>query len=264
MPTAIIADDEDLQRSDLQRMLAHAWPELEIVAQCEDGSEALEAITRLRPDIAFLDIRMPGVSGLEVAGSNGGACRVVFTTAYNAHAIEAFDLGAVDYLLKPVGGERLAQCVARLQERLQERLHVRQTGSGDSAGLLKAMLELDQRLRTAAREERIRWISATSGSTIKIFPVDEILFFESDARYTRVVSAGDEGLIRKPLKELQAGLDPDEFWQIHRGTVVAVRAIARARRDELGNITVELREHAAQLKVSQTYAWRFRSEVSFR
>jgi len=257
MPTAIIADDEDLQRSDLRRMLALAWPELEIVALCEDGSEALDAIARLRPDIAFLDIRMPGVSGLEVAGASGGACRVVFTTAYDSHALEAFDLGAIDYLLKPVSQDRLAQAVARLQQRV--------AGSGgDSAGLMQAMQELDRRLRTAAREERIRWISASAGSTIKIFPVEEILFFESDARYTRVVSATDEGLIRKPLKELQAGLDPDAFWQIHRGVLVAVRAIARARRDELGNITVELREHAQQLKVSQTYAWRFRSEVSFR
>ena len=256
MPTAIIADDEDLQRSDLRRMLALAWPELEIVALCEDGSEALDAIARLRPDIAFLDIRMPGVSGLEVAGASGGACRVVFTTGYDSHALEAFDLGAIDYLLKPVSQDRLAQAVARLQERM--------AGSGDSAGLMQAMQELDRRLRTAAREERIRWISASAGSTIKIFPVEEILFFESDARYTRVVSATDEGLIRKPLKELQAGLDPDAFWQIHRGVLVAVRAIARARRDELGNITVELREHPQQLKVSQTYAWRFRNEVSFR
>jgi len=261
MPTAIIADDEDLQRSDLQRMLALAWPELEIVALCEDGSEALDAIARLRPDIAFLDIRMPGASGLEVAGASGGACRVVFTTAYNSHAIEAFDLGAVDYLLKPVSQERLAQSVARLREHIGRAAG---TNNAENAGLLKAMAELDQRLRSVARAERIRWISATAGSTIKIFPIEEILFFESDSRYTRVVSASDEGLIRKPLKELQAGLDPDGFWQIHRGTLVAVRAIARARRDELGNITVELREHLEQLKVSQTYAWRFRSEVSFR
>jgi len=260
MPTAIIADDEDLQRSDLRRMLALAWPELEIVALCEDGSEALDAIARLRPDIAFLDIRMPGLSGLEVAGASGGACRVVFTTAYDSHALEAFDLGAIDYLLKPVTQERLAQAVARLRER---GIGSGNSGHADSAGLLQAMMELDRRLRASAREERIRWISATAGSTIKIFPIEEVLFFESDARYTRVVSATDEGLIRKPLKELQAGLDPDGFWQIHRGTLVAVRAIARARRDELGNITVELREHPQQLKVSQTYAWRFRSEVSF-
>jgi len=256
MPTAIIADDEDLQRSDLRRMLALAWPELQVVALCEDGAEALEAIARLRPDIAFLDIRMPGASGLEVAGASGGACRIVFTTAYNSHAIEAFDLGAVDYLLKPVTQERLAQCVARLRQQ------VGQDSTG--ADLLKAMAELDHRLRAATHAERIRWISATSGSTIKIFPIDEVLFFESDSRYTRVVSASDDGLIRKPLRELQAGLDPDGFWQIHRGTLVAVRAIARARRDELGNITVELREHPEQLKVSQTYAWRFRSELLFR
>lgn len=266
MPTAIIADDEDLQRSDLRRMLALAWPELEIVALCEDGSEALDAIARLRPDIAFLDIRMPGVSGLEVADASGGACRVVFTTAYDSHALQAFDLGAIDYLLKPVTRERLAQAVARLRERMGGTGGSGGNGGsgGDSAGLLQAMAELDRRLRAVAREERIRWISATAGSTIKIFPIEEVLFFESDTRYTRVVSATDEGLIRKPLKELQAGLDPDAFWQIHRGTLVAVRAIARARRDELGAITVELREHPQQLKVSQTYAWRFRSEVSFR
>ncbi|HAV36187.1 MAG TPA: DNA-binding response regulator [Massilia sp.] len=256
MPTAIIADDEDLQREDLRRMLAQSWPELEIVALCEDGHDAVDAIARLRPDVAFLDIRMPGVSGLEVAGASAGACRVVFTTAYDSHAIEAFGLGAVDYLLKPVAQDRLAQSVARLREQIGSKV--------DSAGLLQAMAELDRRLREGAREERIRWISATAGSTIKIFPIEEVLFFESDSRYTRVVSASDEGLIRKPIKELQAGLDPDQFWQIHRGTLVAVRAIARARRDELGAITVELRAHPEQLKVSQTYAWRFRGEVLMR
>jgi DNA-binding LytR/AlgR family response regulator len=256
MPTAIIADDEDLQRSDLRRMLGAAWPELEIVADCEDGAEALDAIARLRPDVAFLDIRMPGIGGLDVAAASGGSCRIVFTTAYDSHAIEAFDLGAVDYLLKPVTQRRLAQAVARLRE------HVGRGSEG--ADLLKAMAELDARLRRAASEERIRWVSATAGNTIKIFPIEEVLFFESDSRYTRVVSATDEGLIRKPLKALQAGLDPDQFWQIHRGTLVAVRAIARARRDELGNVTVELRGHPEQLKVSQTYGWRFRGDVFLR
>jgi DNA-binding LytR/AlgR family response regulator len=256
MPIAIIADDEDLQRSDLRRMLEAAWPELEIVADCEDGADALDAIARLRPDVAFLDIRMPGISGLDVAAASGGSCRIVFTTAYDSHAIEAFDLGAVDYLLKPVTQRRLAQAVVRLREHVGHK--------AGNAGLLEAMAELDRRLRTAAAEERIRWISATAGNTIKIFPIEEVLFFESDSRYTRVVSATDEGLIRKPLRELQAGVDPDQFWQIHRGTLVAVRAIAQARRDELGNITVALREHPEQLKVSQTYAWRFRSDVFLR
>lgn len=256
MPTAIIADDEDLQRSDLQRMLAACWPELEIVATCEDGHDALDAIVRLRPDIAFLDIRMPGITGLEVAGASAGACRIVFTTAYDNHAIEAFELGAVDYLLKPVTRQRLDQATARLRSQAGQ--------DNGGADLLRAMAALDQRLRTAARAERIRWVSATAGSTIKIFPIEDILFFESDGRYTRVVGAGDEGYIRKPLRELQAGLDPDEFWQLHRGTLVAMRAIARAHRDTQGNITVELRGHPERLKVSQTYAWRFRHEVTLR
>lgn len=256
MPTAVIADDEDLQRNELARVLALVWPELEIVASCEDGGDALEAIARLRPDVAFLDIRMPEISGLDVARASAGACRIVFITAYDMHAIEAFDLGAVDYLLKPVTQERLERAVKRVREQGD-------AGLG-GAQLLKAMGELDRRLRAAAQVERIRWISSTAGSTIKIFPIDEVLFFESDTRYTRVVSATDEGLIRMPIKELQAGLDPDQFWQIRRGTLVCVRAIARARRDEAGGITVELREHPAQLKVGQTYAWRFRSEVQMR
>lgn len=256
MATAVIADDEDLQRHELQRLLALVWPELKIVASCEDGGEALAAIARLRPDVAFLDIRMPEISGLEVARASAPACRVVFTTAYDTHAIEAFNLGALDYLVKPVTHARLEQAVARVRGQLD-------AGMG-SAALIKALNDFDQRLRPAVQQERIRWISSSAGSTIKIFPIDEVLFFESDTRYTRVVSATDEGLIRMPIKELQAGLDPDQFWQIRRGTLVCVRAIARARRDELGNITVELREHAAQLKVGQTYAWRFRSEVLMR
>lgn len=158
----------------------------------------LDAIARLRPDVTFLDIRMPAISGLDAASASAGACRIVFTTAYDSHAIEAFDLGALDYLLKPVTQEWLAQTVARLRQH--------------GADLLKAMTDLGRRLRTAALQERIRWISTTAGSTIKFFPIDEVQFFESDSRYTRVVSATDEGLIRKPIKELQAGLDPDQFW----------------------------------------------------
>lgn len=256
MPTAIIADDEDLPRNELQRLLAIAWPELRIVASCEDGGEALEAIASHQPDVAFLDIRMPEISGLNVARASGGSCRVVFTTAYDTHAIEAFNLGAVDYLLKPVTQERLEQAMVRVRRELDAGV--------DPAALLKALEGLDQRLRPLVQSERIRWISCSVGNIIKLFPVDEVLFMESDTRYTRVVSATDEGLIRMPIRELQAGLDPDEFWQIRRGTLVRARAIARARRDESGTITVELRGHAAQLKVGQTYAWRFRGEVLMR
>ena len=256
MPTAVIADDEDLQRTELRRLLMLAWPELEIVASCEDGDEALAAIAGLRPDVAFLDIRMPGMSGLDVARASAGSCRVVFTTAYDSHAIEAFDLGAVDYLVKPVTQARLKQALTRIQAQL--------ASGADAAELVKALTQLDRRLRPAVQQDYIRWISSTVGNIIKMFPIDEVLFFESDTRYTRVVSATDEGLLRMPIRELAAGLDPDRFWQIRRGTLVCVRASARVRRDELGNFTVELRGHAAQLKVGQTYAWRFRSEVLMR
>lgn len=256
MARAIIADDEDLQRTELQRLLALTWPELEIVALCEDGDAALDAIARLRPDVAFLDIRMPELSGLEVARASAGACRVVFTTAYDSHAIEAFNLGAIDYLLKPLNAARLEQATGRLRKQID--------AGPAGAEIIAALAGLDRRLRDTARAERIRWISASAGATINLFPIDEVLFFESDTRYTRVVSASGEGLIRTPIKDLQAGLDPDQFWQLRRGTLVRVAAIARARRDELGNITVELRDHPAQLKVSQTYAWRFRTEILMR
>ncbi|MES2900282.1 MAG: LytTR family DNA-binding domain-containing protein [Pseudomonadota bacterium] len=249
MPSAVIADDEDLQRSELQRSLAELWPELEIVASCEDGDAALEAIDRLAPDVAFLDIRMPGLSGLDVARASAGRCRVVFTTAHDGHALEAFGLGAIDYLLKPVTQPRLADCVARLKQK----------AGGGADDLLRAMDELERRLRQVPEQARIKWISTTAGNLIKIFPIDEVLFLESDTRYTRVVSATDEGLVRMTLKELRQGLDPDLFWQISKSTLVCMRAIAGARRDEFGNITVELRGHGEQLKVNKPYAWRFRS-----
>lgn len=251
MPTAIIADDEDLQRSDLRRMLQIVWPELEIIADCEDGGDALDAIVKLQPDIAFLDIRMPELSGLDVARASDGQCRVVFTTAYDNHAIEAFKLGAIDYLLKPITEERLRHCISRIQQQSKT--------EAVPADLMQVMAALDQRLREPVASERIRWISASSGNTIKLFPIEEVLFFESDLRYTRVVSATDEGHIRTSIKELQKGLAPEQFWQIHRSIMVNPHAIARARRDEMGNIFVELKNHAEQLKVSQTYAWRFKS-----
>ncbi|TFW01180.1 response regulator, partial [Oxalobacteraceae bacterium OM1] len=177
MPTAIIADDERLMRDQLRLRLQQAWPELEILDEARNGEEAIELVHKHRPDIVFLDIRMPGISGLDVASASAGACHIVFTTAYDSHAIEAFGLGVVDYLLKPLTQERLQRTVARLRESMASAV--------GGADLLKAMTELERRLRAAAQEERIRWISTTSSSTIKIFPIDEVLFFESDSRYTR-------------------------------------------------------------------------------
>jgi DNA-binding LytR/AlgR family response regulator len=247
--TAIIADDEDLPRSDLRRALARLWPELEIVAECEHGTEALEAIESLRPAIAFLDIRMPGLTGIDVAHAASGCCHVVFTTAYDHYAVDAFQAGALDYLLKPFGNDRLAQTVARLRERI----------ATPAPDLLSTLQAIEQEMRTRQSVQRLRWISANAGDTIKIFPIDDILFFEADDKYTRVVTADDEAHIRMTLKELLAGLDPDRFWQIHRGLIVQADRIARVRRDELGRHVVELRGRDEQLRASQAYAWRFKA-----
>jgi len=249
--TAILADDEDLPRAELRRMLALAWPELRIAAECEHGPAAVEAIEAHQPDVAFLDIRMPGLSGLDVARAASGRCHVVFTTAYDSHAIEAFDAGAVDYLVKPLAAARLAQAAARLRQRLQ--------ASEPAPDLQQLVDRLSGHMAGAhGRAPRLQWINASVADTIKIFSIDEVLFFQSDEKYTRVVTAGDEAHIRKPLKELADGLDPAVFWQVHRGVIVRAAAIARAHRDELGRITLGLRGHAEKLAVSQAYAWRFK------
>lgn len=249
MMTAVIAEDEDLPRKELRRMLEALWPELQIVAECEHGADALEAIHRHQPDVAFLDIRMPGMSGLDVAHAVKGRCHAVFTTAYDSYAMDAFAAGAIDYLLKPVAQPRLAEAIERLQARLASKQA--------APDISQLMVELDKRIRGQAAE-RIRWISASVGDTIKMFPVEKILFFSSDEKYTRVVSAQDEAHVRKPLKELLDGLDHDQFWQIHRGTVVRADAIARAQRDDMGRYTVELHGSPEKLRVSQAYAWRFK------
>ena len=201
-PTALIADDEDLPRAELRRMLAIAWPELQVVAECEDGPAAVEALETQAPQIAFLDIRMPGMNGLDVARAASGRCHTVFTTAYDSHAVAAFDAGAVDYLLKPVNAERLAQAVQRLQQRLRSAAPV-----PDIDTLLQ---RLAGRLQGGAAADvggppRLRWLSASVGDTIKMFAIDEVLFFQSDEKYTRVVTASDEAHVRKPLREIADG-----------------------------------------------------------
>jgi DNA-binding LytR/AlgR family response regulator len=250
-PTALIADDEDLPRAELARMLAAAWPELRIVAECEHGPAAVEAIEALHPQIAFLDIRMPGRSGLDVARAASNRCHVVFTTAFDSHAVEAFEAGAIDYLLKPVQAARLDQAVARLKQRLE--------ALAPAADLDSLAARLAQRLvGREAEAPRLRWISASLGDTIKVFSIDEVVLFQSDEKYTRVVTADDEAHVRKPLKEIAAGLDPDLFWQVHRGLIVRADRIQRATRDDLGRITLQLRGSSEALAVSQAYAWRFK------
>lgn len=251
MPTALIADDEDLPRAELRRMLAAAWPELQIVAECEHGPAAVEAIAAQAPDIAFLDIRMPGLSGLDVARAASGRCHIVFTTAYDSHAVAAFEAGAIDYLLKPIAADRLAQAVQRLRERLAAK-----AGAPELDAVVEQLAQqLQQRTNPATR---LRWLSASVGDTIKMFGIDEVLFFQSDEKYTRVVTTGDEAHVRKPLKEIADGLDPEDFWQVHRGVIVRASAIARAQRDDAGRIFLHLKQHPEKLQVSQAWAWRFR------
>jgi DNA-binding LytR/AlgR family response regulator len=252
IPTALIADDEPLPREELKRMLAQAWPELHIVAECEDGPSAIEALDAHEPDFAFLDIRMPGRSGLEVARAASGRCHVVFSTAYDNHAVAAFETGAVDYLLKPIGHDRLGQAVARLRERFDAR-----SAAPDLAALIETLATRAAPALPAAT--KLRWVSASVGDTIKLFGIDDVLFFQSDEKYTRVVTAHDEAHVRKSLRELAEGLDPEEFWQVHRGTVVRASQIARATRDELGRFTLHLKAHPEKLAVSQAWAWRFKA-----
>ena len=250
MATAIIADDEELPRSDLRRMLAEVWPELLIVAECEHGTDALEAIYTLQPDIAFLDIRMPGLSGLDVARAASGRCRTVFVTAYDSHAFDAFAAGAIDYLLKPVARERLMQTIDRLRERARLAQPI--------PDLNELMAELDKRMRASTVAPRIRWISTSIGENIKVIPIDDVIFFQSDEKYTRVITSDDEAHVRKSIKELVEGLDPDQFWQVYRNAVVRAAAIARVQRDEMGRIAIALRGHGELVKASQAYAWRFK------
>ena len=251
--TALIAEDEAPQRRALHEQLQQAWPGLQVVAACEDGLAALEAVAVHRTDVAFLDIRMPGVGGLDVARAvvaQGGL--VVFTTAYDDYAIRAFEAGAVDYLLKPVQPARLEQALARVRERLGQR-----QGSAGAADLRALIDDLESRLRPRG-ERLIRWITASAGDSVRMFGIEEVLFFQAQEKYVRVVSASAEGVIRTPLKELLAGLDPDAFWQVHRGTVVRVQAIDRVMKNELGRHVLSLKGHAEGLPVSGAFLHRFR------
>ena len=247
--TALIAEDEAPQRAALLEMLASAWPALDVIAACEDGIAALQAAAEHRPQVAFLDIRMPGVGGLDVARAVvAGGGLVVFTTAYDEYAIRAFEAGAVDYLLKPVTDARLRVAIDRLQARLAQ----------PAADDLQALVDdLEARLRPQG-ERQIRWISASVGDHVRMIGIDEVLFFQAQDKYVRVVTADGEALIRTPVKELLAGLDPDVFWQVHRGTVVRVSTIDRVRRDELGKARIELRGHRESLPVSAAFVHRFR------
>jgi DNA-binding LytR/AlgR family response regulator len=242
----IIADDEPPLRAWLRRLLAEVAPDAEVVAEAADGTQALAAIERLRPDAVLLDIRMPGLSGLEVAARITRPCRVVFATAYDEFAVEAFEQAAVDYLLKPVTAERLAKAIARL-------------GGGapppDQAELVRRLIE---RLDGAQRPPPLRWLRVGDGDAVRLIDVAEVDRFEATDKYATVFAGQQQWLIRVPLKELEAQLDPEAFWRVHRGTLVRVAAIRQVRRDLMGRLWLDLHAGGAPVAVSRRHAERFR------
>jgi DNA-binding LytR/AlgR family response regulator len=245
VPTAILAEDEPLLRAQLRARLAEAWPELRIVAEAANGDEAIAEIAAHAPDIAFLDIRMPSASGLEVAAQIGGRCHVVFVTAYDEYAVAAFEQGAVDYLLKPPSAERIAKVVERLQARLA-------AAPLDLSAIVGKLLGRDS-------AGALKWIRASLGASMQMIAVDDVLYFRAEDKYTKVVTAAGEALIRKPIKDLYEELDHDAFWQVHRATIVNLRAIARVDRDWRGEPVILLKGRPETLPVSRTFAHRFKA-----
>ena len=251
----VVAEDEALLRESLVQLLGQVWPELEIVAACEDGGSALEAIAAHRPEVVFLDIRMPGLSGLEVASSlleAGIRTEVVFVTAYDQYAIDAFERGAVDYLLKPVARERLAGTVARVRQRLER--------GGQDVHQLQALL---QQLAMVAppqpKAPPLVWLTASRGQETRLILVDDVAYFQSDSKYTVVMTADGEALLRKPIRDLLDVLDPAMFKQVHRSTIVNLRAVAGVTRDESGRGTLRLKNRPETLAVSQPFMALFRN-----
>jgi DNA-binding LytR/AlgR family response regulator len=240
---AVVAEDEPVLREQLTEALVAEWPELDIVAVSENGSQAVAALEQYRPDVLFLDIEMPGTSGLEVARRASGRCHVVFVTAYDQYAVAAFEEGALDYLMKPIDRSRLAAACERVRRRLGE-----------------PPRHLEELVQVLARRARphLRWINASQGNEVRLITVEEVCYFQSDTKYTRVVTAVQESLIRKPLKDLLEELDPSLFWQIHRSTIVNVNAIAGVSRGITGQLVVRLKGRRETLAVSQPFAHRFR------
>lgn len=271
---ALIADDERLLREQLRARLLEVWPELEIIGEAKNGAEAVQLTEEQHPDLVFLDIRMPGMTGIEAARAIAQlptdddtddawlGCEIVFITAYDQYAIEAFEQGVVDYVLKPAERERLTVTVERIKKRLAQR-HAGNHGAGAPTNGPSAadMQQLLQKLASRMDPEKaptLRWIQATVGQNIQMIPVEEVLFFISDEKYTRVQTATLEALIRKPIKELIEELDANVFWQIHRSTLVNTKFIAGVSRDLRGRQLVSMKGHPEKLEVSRSFTGLFK------
>ncbi|MDQ2702061.1 MAG: LytTR family DNA-binding domain-containing protein [Pseudomonadota bacterium] len=252
--TAVVAEDEILLRQALVDGLADAWPQLQVLAECEDGASALEALAEHQPDVAFLDIRMPGLTGLEVAAmlvDTSPRTQVVFVTAYDQYAIDAFETGAIDYLLKPIVAERLAATVQRVRVRAD---------NGDAEAIAALVAKLGRSL--PAREDAkppLTWLTASAGRETRLILVDDVAYFRAADKYTTVVTADGKALLRTPIRELLAALDPNVFKQVHRSTIVNFKAIAGVTRDETGRGTLRLKSRPETLVVSQPFMALFRN-----
>ena len=267
MTIALIADDEPLLREQLRARLATLWPEIDTIEEASNGLEAMAVFEspsgRTPPDVCFLDIHMPGLSGLEVAqrlraGARAAGCQpphLVFVTAYDAYAVEAFEQGAIDYLLKPFEMERLAETIERLKERLAQ--PPGDERAADEADVLAQLADRLARLGPSPRQP-LQWIKASIGSTVRLIPVEDVLYFHADDKYTRVITGDGEALIRKPIKELVAELDGTRFWQIHRATIVNTRAIAGVVRGLKDSADLKLKNRPETLIVSRAYLHLFR------
>lgn len=243
---AIVAEDEAMLRAHVVELLAAAWPELQVVAVAQDGSQAIRLLEQHRPDILFLDIQMPEASGLEVARRASGRSHVVFVTAYDQYAVSAFEEGAVDYVMKPLSGARIAMAVQRVKQRLS-------SAPANLANLVTSLANAP-----AANGRYLRWINASRGADVQLITTDEVRYFQSDTKYTRVVAAKRQGLIRKTIKQLVQELDPLVFWQVHRATIVNLNAIENVGRDLNGHVVLRLKGTDEVLPVSQPFAHLFR------
>jgi DNA-binding LytR/AlgR family response regulator len=251
----VVAEDEQLLRDELVALLARDFPELAIVAACEDGAEALEAIGEHQPEVAFLDIRMPGLTGLEVAAAASEASpgtQVVFVTAYNQYAIDAFDRGAVDYLLKPIAPDRLAATMKRIKARAA-------AGPADAAQLAAVIAQLRAQLPTEPSRPALQWITASTGKETRLILVEDVAYFQADNKYTVVMTAEGESLVRTPIRELLDVLDTNVFKQIHRSTIVNMKAVASIARDDAGRGTLRLKNRPETLPVSLTFMGLFKN-----
>ena len=263
---AVIADDERLMREQLRARLAEVWPDLQIVAEARNGLEAVDLVAQHRPDLVFLDIRMPGLTGVDAArqiaqmevADDEHLPEIVFITAYDQYAVEAFEQGVCDYVLKPAERERLQVTAQRIRARLAQRDAPDAPGASPVPPLQQVLHRLAAQLNPGGAPRSLDWIQASVGQGIQMVPVAEVLFFISDEKYTRVQTPTTEALIRKPIKELIDELDPAVFWQIHRSTLVNVKAIAGVTRDFRGRQIVSVRGHGETLEVSRSYTHLFK------